>query len=939
MIPEEIEKLTLEYLDHFYIILDQYLTVFYVSTNTSKYISTINSKLIGQPISKIMYPDDLIELIDILNNLKKSQTNSPENNKKTFLCYCRLRVPSRKSRNIFAITPGYRLYKIHGIVDYQNGELIHVLGKPVFIDETVELPLNEHIFVTLMDIDTMTILYQDQRAAKYVGYELDEVKGVKATVFLHTSFLHILAPAFALLFEKGESMTGEYLSQTKYGWIWLRSRTSFYDSGNIHTNEKGKLMINIAQVLSDERAIAPVNTPNDNVVQHIPEISQDTSTAQQSMKMSKLSTQDDVRTAREHNPYSYQQYPIDTTNFNQREEIHPEVPLLPFDFPFFPTDFVEDPDLLLPYQTPLENVSSFTPSAMKETLRTEIDTLSSNWESQSEALNRSYELLPTWSTTPPMACCLSQNVPTISRLLNTNPLNETVKESKQKANNIPLVPLDVLSKQKVKTNNVINQPTRRSSYSAHVIPQSLMSCKRSRLPVYQQQLATHRHRCSVIPPVTSTAIPQEKVISPPSLAPNLQRDVIIPPSLDPNLQRAIIPPSLAPNLQRAIIPPSLAPNQQREIIPPSLAPNLQRAIIPPSLAPNLQRAIIPPSLAPNLQRDVIIPPSLGCNLPQEAVIPPFLAPNHPQGAVIPPFLAPNLPQEAVIPPFLAPNLQQEAVIPPFLAPNHPQEAVIPPFLAPNHPQEAVIPPFLAPNLPQEAVIPPFLAPNLPQEAVIPHFLAPNLPQEAVIPPSLAPHSQQGVFIPSYLLPNFQQDTFIPPHQVHSYPQQMVPASLPASSLTDASGTLRPYQSFSEQGSSFSPYNATYQNGIQNIQTDHSLLSNNNGLFDVSTSRSFYNNETVPYYPDTQQQQQQQQYEPSTYFENPQLFSSNFPSPFFDNPDFVPTQSTSQAVDSSIIPTTNIYYLTTNYQSGETDFYVPQTQNDLIFSQQLYSQMP
>ena len=356
----------------------------------------------------------------------------------------------RKSRNMFAITPGYRLYKIHGIVDYQNGELIHVLGKPIFIDETVELPLKEHIFVTLMDVYTMTILYQDQRAAKYVGYELDEVKGVKAIVFLHTSFLHILAPAFALLFEKGESVTDEYLSQTKYGWIWLRSRTSFYDSGNIHTNEKGKLMINIAQVLSDERAIAPVNTPNDNVVQYIPEISQYTSIAQQSMKISKLSTQDDGRTAREHNPYSYQQYPIDTTNFNQREEIHPEVPLLPFDFPFFPTDFVENPDLLLLYQTPLENVLSFTPSAKKETVRTEIDALSSNWESQSEALNRSYELLPTWSTTPPMACCLSQNVPTISRLLNTNPLKETVKDSKQKANNIPLVPLDVLSKQKVK---------------------------------------------------------------------------------------------------------------------------------------------------------------------------------------------------------------------------------------------------------------------------------------------------------------------------------------------------------------------------------------------------------------------------------------------------------------------------------------------------------
>ena len=105
---------------------------------------------------------------------------------------------------------------------------------------------------------------------------------------------------------------------------------------------------------------------------------------------------------------------------------------------------------------------------------------------------------------------------------------------------------------------------------------------------------------------------------------------------------------------------------------------------------------------------------------------------------------------------------------------------------------------------------------------------------------------------------------------------MVPASLPASSLTDASVTLRPYQSFFQQGTSFSPYNATYQNDVQNIQTDHSLLPNNNGLFDVATSRSFYNNETIPYFPDTQQQQQQQQqYEPSTYFENPQLFSANF----------------------------------------------------------------
>ena len=158
-------------------------------------------------------------------------------------------------------------------------------------------------------------------------------------------------------------------------------------------------------------------------------------------------------------------------------------------------------------------------------------------------------------------------------------------------------------------------------------------------------------------------------------------------------------------------------------------------------------------------------------------------------------------------------------------------------------------------------------------------------------------------------------------------------------FTDASDTLRPYQSFFKNGISFSPYNATYQTDVQNIQTDHNLLSNNNGLFDVATSRSFYNNETVPYYPDTQQQQQQQQYEPSTYFENPQLFSANFPSPFFDNPNFVLTPSTSQAVDSSIIPTTNIYYLTANYQPGETDFYVPQTQNDLIFAQQLYSQIP
>ena len=98
----------------------------------------------------------------------------------------------------------------------------------------------------------MTILYQDQRAARYHGYGLDEVKGQSVFRFLHHSFVNKTTLNPSVFFEKGETMTETYLCKTKTGWIWLRSSVALYDSVHIEYKNSDVILIAITNVLGEE---------------------------------------------------------------------------------------------------------------------------------------------------------------------------------------------------------------------------------------------------------------------------------------------------------------------------------------------------------------------------------------------------------------------------------------------------------------------------------------------------------------------------------------------------------------------------------------------------------------------------------------------------------------------------------------------------------------
>ena len=247
VISEELEKSSLELLGFFCMMFDQFLTIVYVSENSHQFFQSPSTCLIGQPMSSIVYSDDLIELSDTLTNVISNSVKEP----KKFSCFCRLRFPFKRASGILNITPGYRLYTIHGLVNDKNG-LIQSLCTPVFVDELIIRPIDNHTFVTLLDLDSMTILYQDQRAVRHLGYELNEVKGQSALRFLHPSFVNTATLNPSVFFEKGETMTEAYLSKTKTGWAWLRSNVALYDSSHIEYKSSDVIFIAITNVLGEE---------------------------------------------------------------------------------------------------------------------------------------------------------------------------------------------------------------------------------------------------------------------------------------------------------------------------------------------------------------------------------------------------------------------------------------------------------------------------------------------------------------------------------------------------------------------------------------------------------------------------------------------------------------------------------------------------------------
>ena len=249
----------LRYSDQFFIVFDQSLTIFYLSPNSNKFINTMSNKLIGQPLNKIILPEDLVELSQIIQSLR----DQPSQPKQSFVCHSRFKASANKTKKYFNSIPGYKLYKVTGTVDTRDGGLIHALCKPIFVDELMDRPMEDHIFITLLSVDTLSILHQDQRAQKYINLGLDEVKGQSAMSYIHSSFVDSFSPLCALLFKKGESMTDAYLSKSRDGWIWLRSRMAFY-----YTTEKSKkegdrkVMIVISQVLNGSKHISDSDSHN-----------------------------------------------------------------------------------------------------------------------------------------------------------------------------------------------------------------------------------------------------------------------------------------------------------------------------------------------------------------------------------------------------------------------------------------------------------------------------------------------------------------------------------------------------------------------------------------------------------------------------------------------------------------------------------------------------
>ena len=228
-------------------VFDQFLTIIYVSENSHKFFRSPSTCLIGQPLSSIVYPEDLIEMSEILTNVISNSVREP----KKLSCFCRLRFPFKRASGILNLMSGYRLYNIQGFINNMDG-LVHSLWSPVFVDELIIRPIDNHTFVSLLDLDSMTILYQDQRAVRYHGYGLDEVKGQSAFRFLHHSFVNSKTLNASVFFEKGETMTEAYLSKTKTGWVWLRSSVTLYDSLQIEYRNSGVILIAITNVLGEE---------------------------------------------------------------------------------------------------------------------------------------------------------------------------------------------------------------------------------------------------------------------------------------------------------------------------------------------------------------------------------------------------------------------------------------------------------------------------------------------------------------------------------------------------------------------------------------------------------------------------------------------------------------------------------------------------------------
>ncbi|XP_058813465.1 protein similar [Topomyia yanbarensis] len=241
----ENEKIALQTLDGFLLILSADGDVTYVSENVSEYLGISQIDVMGQPIWDYSHQCDHEELREALNGrhspaeINKGVTNgecAPLQSRDFFLrLKCTL---TSRGRSVNIKSASYKVIHITGhIACKENGQRqLVAVARPLPHPSNIEIPLDSSTFLSKHSLD-MKFSYVDDKMHPLLGYSPADLMGKPLYECHHGIDSEHLMGTFKNVISKGQSETARYrflASTGGYAWV-VTQATLIYDKQKPHS--------------------------------------------------------------------------------------------------------------------------------------------------------------------------------------------------------------------------------------------------------------------------------------------------------------------------------------------------------------------------------------------------------------------------------------------------------------------------------------------------------------------------------------------------------------------------------------------------------------------------------------------------------------------------------------------------------------------------------
>ncbi|XP_058465231.1 protein similar isoform X2 [Malaya genurostris] len=241
----ESEKIALQTLDGFLLVLSADGDVTYVSENVTEYLGISQIDVMGQPIWDYSHQCDHEELREALNGrhsaaeINKGVSNgdcAPQQSRDFFLrLKCTL---TSRGRSVNIKSASYKVIHITGhIACKENGQRqLVAVARPLPHPSNIEIPLDSGTFLSKHTLD-MKFSYVDDKMHSLLGYSPSDLMGKLLYECHHGIDSEHLMGTFKNVISKGQSETARYrflASTGGYAWV-VTQATLIYDKQKPHS--------------------------------------------------------------------------------------------------------------------------------------------------------------------------------------------------------------------------------------------------------------------------------------------------------------------------------------------------------------------------------------------------------------------------------------------------------------------------------------------------------------------------------------------------------------------------------------------------------------------------------------------------------------------------------------------------------------------------------